>query len=88
MTRYIDADALKDCIEKEVYAHDYIEHVYQIIDECPTADVVEVVRCKDCQHRTYDNYSDVWCCTKCGYELGEENNFCSWGKRKGGYTDD
>lgn len=49
MTRYIDADAVKDCIEKEVYTHDYIEHVYQIIDDAPTADVVEVVYCKDCK---------------------------------------
>ena len=60
MTRYIDADALYASIAKDTYIltdetnkRDYGMYLIGIkekIDEAPTADVVEVVRCKDCRH--------------------------------------
>ena len=48
MTRYIDADLLveKLNIENVPYRRD----VGLCIEDTPTADVVEVVRCKDCRH--------------------------------------
>ena len=54
--RLIDADALMEKIRKEVYRHDYIEHVYQIIDNAPTVPVVDItqrdfckdINCEDC----------------------------------------
>ena len=47
MSRYIDADALK---KKKVYCAERHENVVSVaeIDWQPTADVIEVVRCKDC----------------------------------------
>lgn len=49
MSKYIDADkAIKN------YAHYGISHYYDatdledILNECPAADVEEVVRCRDC----------------------------------------
>ncbi len=47
-----------------------------------TADVVEVVRCKDCKH-TYFLYScGRYMCEKgCG-ATKSENDFCSYGERK------
>ena len=53
------------------------------IDELPSADVVEVVRCRECKH--YDGYE----CLLWG-ESAESNNpisddgcdYCSWGERK------
>ena len=61
MPRYIDADALYQKIdawrEKLVLTYgevdDYVEgvrDVLDIIEDAPTADVVKIVRCKDCKH--------------------------------------
>lgn len=43
MSRYIDADALDN-----LYTATHDELIFAI-EEAPTADVVEVVRCKDCK---------------------------------------
>ena len=47
MARLIDADAVKKTIDREIFRHDTIDHVFQIIDDAPTIEAVEVVRCKD-----------------------------------------
>lgn len=48
MARYIDADAL---IRKIQEGHKFGSlTITELINECPTADVVEVVRCKDCKN--------------------------------------
>ena len=57
------------------------------VESCPTADVVEVVRCRDCK------YYSVTHCPITGHELSVclqgvsqqwvgENHFCSYGERK------
>lgn len=53
MSRYIDADL----IEKELTENGFYE-----LDKIPTADVVPVVRCKDCKYAymTDDGYCN-WC---------------------------
>ena len=48
----------------------------RVIDNVPTVDAVEVVRCKDCKHR----YSDSWC----EYVDDDDNFYCARGERKGG----
>ena len=60
MPRYIDADklkkdilALRDCDNGFSGTYDKA-CIIDIIDEQPTADVVEVVRCKDCVWRDID----------------------------------
>lgn len=48
----------------------------EAIDDAPTVDAVEVVRCKDCKHRCEND--DFIC-------IGVKNNdFCSYGERKEG----
>ena len=48
------------------------------INAVPTADVVSVVRCKDCTE--WDEKEQ-----ECSHWYGfRENGFCSYGKRKGG----
>ena len=81
MARYIDADLLK----KEIFAHWYTyEEIDETIDRQPTADVVEVVRCKDCK---FQKIESGWNCKRykfCGnfdYPMGDDD-FCSWGERK------
>ena len=46
------------------------------IENAPTVDAVEVVRCKDCKHR----YSDSWC----EYVDDDDNFYCARGERKEG----
>lgn len=52
----------------------------RIIDCIPSADVVEIVRCKDCEY--WDSKEKV--CNHCwgGLENCSENEFCSRGERK------
>lgn len=58
----------------------------KLMVEAPAADVVEVVRCKDCEH--YKAYSDplegfYGQCLVRECDIGE-NDFCSYGIRKAG----
>ena len=48
MARYIDVEALKN--DGHPCWHDGKGNIYYEVDHAPTADVVEVVRCKDCVH--------------------------------------
>ena len=48
MSRLIDADALKKTIDREIFRHDTIDHVFQIIDDAPTIDAVsEWIPCSE-----------------------------------------
>ena len=52
------------------------------VNQTPAADVVEVVRCKDCKH--YDDNSDLPGCVNefNGLVCSRENDFCSYGERR------
>lgn len=56
------------------------------LQDLPPADVVEVVRCKDCKHLDKgENDSESWC--ECTAHFGKyfavnEDDFCSYGERK------
>ena len=56
MPRYIDADDLKAVIHANDWSNPVVPDVVGvIIDRSPTADVVEVVRCKDCIYNHIGN---------------------------------
>ena len=104
MSRYIDADALIEELQRcsrETWSKDINrawwaqavkikDNIVRCIDRQPTADVVEVVRCKDCIHarnmplglcylhtEPYDNakgYKGDAVCV-------EADDFCSCGER-------
>ena len=66
----------ENCLSEKVCRYNDGHNLYCKDDyECPhykpTADVVEVVRCKDCKHRT----SSEFC------ECRDKNDFCSDGER-------
>lgn len=51
-----------------------------VIRSAPAADVVEVVRCKDCKHLMFsDCYGE---CSKAHFGIVSPNDFCSRGERK------
>lgn len=56
------------------------------IDEQPTVDAVEVVRCEDCMYgKVSDMKGCVWCTC---YEIHKSlNGFCDYGERKDGDSD-
>ena len=47
-----------------------------------TADMVEVVRCKDCIHYEHGKGYAPWCNHMCGLDEMGEDDFCSYGERK------
>lgn len=63
------------------------KEVYRVIDEAPTADVVEVVRCKDCEYYKPQNKVPRWngtslFCTRTAVLSFPPDGFCSFGKRR------
>jgi hypothetical protein len=89
MARYIDAEALterlrlqfcKDCNNyNEIRCRSCdIDDTIDFIEDAPAADVVEVVRCKDCGHK------GAAFCMAGDFPLTKENEnaFCSYGERK------
>jgi len=71
MPRYTDADWLIEEANKDG-AYGYVDS-YQIA-KAPTADVVKVVRCKNCKNHEWCSIEDV--------ALNDETFFCKWGKSK------
>lgn len=65
----------------------------RVIDEAPTVDAVEVVRCKDCKHwlqRSAEVYRPVGiegCACDSWIRITQENDFCSRGERKDEVTE-
>lgn len=87
MPRYIDADALfKKAIKYREYYDGFIalQKTINLLKSAPPADVVEVVRCKDCEfydpfvHRLKGNGT---CAFWDNMQTGE-NTFCSHGCKK------
>ena len=77
--RLIDANKLKEKAEPEEVTGEGIVYV-QDIDEAPTVDAVEVVRCKDC--RWYNPKGGVagQKTIICSYQ--PKDFFCAYGERK------
>ena len=94
MSRYIDADklckGLKDMAKyQEPYKQSTILGVVSTIENASTADVVEVVRCKDCKFATEYCHGDFDCqCPHTPWASDEyaipckANDYCSYGERK------
>lgn len=101
--RLIDADALLLDNEKwfcepcKAKKHDYngvacracwVDDMRIVIEDAPTVDAVEVVRCKDCKH--YDNTEGIcWCKVNSKFFPGgvdwhgfPEDGYCSYGERR------
>ena len=48
----------------------------KLIEDAPTVEAVEIVRCRECKHR----HSDSWC----EYVDDDDNFYCARGERKDG----
>lgn len=92
MTRLIDADALSEKLcETTIFIKDG-EVFQRMINDAPTVDAVEVVRCKECtkcEFYAVDTGEDYMTGLWCGIHQKDTTlqGFCSRGKRKGGDDD-
>lgn len=77
--RLIDADALKEHVKKytSVFAKYDWREICEMLNDAPTVDAVEVVRCKDCVY-----FWDGVCTAHTDAICTDENEFCSWGERR------
>ena len=92
MTRYIDADALRDKLQNEIDKgippYDDVMGAIRcgvrlarnIVEDEPTVDAVPVIRCKDCKHWACDDSESY--CDELGIFNTGMNSYCSYAKRK------
>lgn len=86
---YVKKEAIVEFITKglnnpdktKAFGHDAIEILTEI-EYAPTADVVEVVRCKDCKHFGRDMGHGKHDCKKYEMPYCLENDYCSYGERR------
>lgn len=71
MTRYIDAEKVIDTLDQSINIFDATDRIKVL----KAADVVEVVRCKDCKYKegSVCDYSAVYV---------RPNGYCQWGERR------
>ena len=88
MARFIDADRALEIVYERGIAHPNAYHLTNyamlVLQEAPTVDVVEVVRCRNCKYGDWDSKPDdamVCMRTKDGF-WRSGNDFCSYGERK------
>ena len=83
MAEYITKKAAIKAVENapiELFQSEW-EEIEEAINAAPAADVVPVVRCKDCAHL----YGTM--CAACGLLPRKSNEFCSRGERRDGGAD-
>ena len=90
MARYIDIDETVKTFEKLHGEESTLLNCYNadwivcFLDAQPTADVVEVVRCKDCKFRGTDDCLNSYYSEYEGAYVDpmDDDDFCSYGERR------
>ena len=94
MSRYIDAEKIIETIDNSADLGGALGKVVDcvklyakyMIETAPTADVVEVVRCKDCTWWksifSWNGKEHKVCVRDSSEPLREQNDFCSYGERR------
>lgn len=93
MSRYIDADKLTFSRVRIIHPDGTIGGwnavvMSSVINNTPTADVVEVVRCEKCKHLEIINSREVY--AKCRmtdlefkpFDIDTRKHYCSYGERR------
>ena len=85
MSRYIDAEKFEKDLDKRWNVSDDSDfcnkEVWRAIKEAPSADVVEVVRCKDCKYYEHEMPGMVYCPNLVG-GWTPLDYFCALGERR------
>ena len=89
--RLIDADRTIEIVRDKGIAHPNAYHLTNyttlILQEAPTVDAVEIVRCMDCKHYMPQKKSAHWenranYCNRVAMIKTQPYDFCSYGERK------
>ena len=89
--RLIDADRAIEIVRDKGIAHPNAYHLTNyttlILQEAPTVDAVEIVRCMDCKHYMPQKKSAHWenranYCNRIVMIKVQPYDFCSYGERK------
>jgi hypothetical protein len=85
MAEYIDRVPIIKKLEQKMASPEttFINTVLiRLLEGEPAADVVEVVRCKDCKYSTQSEASDdYWDCNDDGASY-HESHYCAYGERR------
>ena len=76
MARLIDADRLLNDVRKHSASYFADDFAHEWVDQQPTVDAVEVVRCRECR---WCNMGE--CEHKFGLLVSNDENYCSYGER-------
>ena len=83
MGRYVDADMLKTNCDITIGDTTIGRRDYVMFHEIDSAPSIDIVRCKECKHRTYC-YGDVlWTNKRQTVDIHKTVDFCSYGEREG-----
>lgn len=93
MGKYIrESDAIQTVLDKPDMTEDEKLSIVLRLKAVHAADVVEVVRCRECEYRDYDDApygKKVAVCTGAmAYSNTPDDWYCPMGKRKDGVKDD
>lgn len=69
-------------VESEFYMLGWNDAIDAIVEVEPTIDAVEVVRCRDCKHRSKSGLCNMW--SVFGTVTTDDDMYCSYGERKDG----
>lgn len=81
MSRYIDADVFMKNLKTNEHGDTDVNQVEIAIDKS-RADVVEVVRCKECMHNGSFDTDCPFGWRDERFNLPDDMDFCSYGERK------
>ena len=89
---YVEKEKVLE-IAKDKYYSDFhksmadLTSLRELLEETPAADVVDVVRCKDCKYAFHHPLGYIYCHRdgRNAYEMVfKKDSFCSYGERKDG----
>ena len=91
MAEYITKEAAINAVEDapiKLFQSEW-EGIEEAINAAPAADVVSVVRCKDCKHAYINSFSAASGVALCSssVKVMQQDDFCSYGERKDGDAD-
>ena len=93
MAEYIEREAISEEIRKYYYKNppnfSYgegfdrgLDRAQRAILDAPSADVAQVVRCKDCEYFGLNDENVPYCSNPFGLDDPEPNGFCNYGREK------
>ena len=83
MADYIDREELLKNMAEKIRQFDCgYQSVFELIQNAPSVDAVEVVRCKDCKHRYESTTYNHDRCRRLIMPVSNGDFFCKWGEKE------